>query len=63
MIHDLLIKGGELIDPAQKIHAKRDVAFAGGLVVAIGDDLPREEARQVLEAGGLIVTPGLIQPV
>jgi dihydroorotase len=60
MIYDLLIKGGELIDPAQKIHAKRDVGFAGGLVAAVGDDLPREDARHVLDSGGLIVTPGMI---
>jgi len=60
MTYDLLIKGGTLIDPAQDIQAHKDVAFAGGAVVAIGDDLPTGEAREVLHACGRIVAPGMI---
>ena len=60
MTYDLLIKGGTLIDPAQNIHAHKDVAFAQGVVAAVGDDLPRGEARAVLDASGRIVTPGMI---
>ena len=41
MAYELLIKGGILIDPAQKIHANKDVAFANGVVVDVGDDLRR----------------------
>lgn len=32
MTYDLLIKGGMLVDPAQKVHARRDGAFSGGEV-------------------------------
>ena len=34
--YDLVIKGGEVIDPAQGVHGTLDVAFAGGRVAAIG---------------------------
>ncbi len=60
MAYDLLIKGGTLIDPAQKVHAGKDVAFANGEVAEVGDDLPKEDAREVLDASGQIVTPGMI---
>ena len=60
MTYDLLIKGGMLIDPAQHIHTHKDVAFADGVVAAVGDDLPGGEARKVLDASGRIVTPGMI---
>jgi dihydroorotase len=60
IVYDLLIKGGTLVDPAQKIHAVRDVAFANGVVAAVGEDLPGAEAREVLDARGRIVTPGMI---
>ena len=45
MLYDLLIKGGTLVDPAQSIHAKRDVAFANGAVARVGEDLPKGDAR------------------
>ena len=60
MKYDLLIKGGTLIDPARNIHAQMDVAFSAGLVAAVGDDLPKQEARTVLDASGRIVAPGMI---
>ncbi|MCZ6678029.1 MAG: amidohydrolase/deacetylase family metallohydrolase [Candidatus Poribacteria bacterium] len=60
MAYDLLIKGGTLIDPAQNIHATKDVAFANGVVAEVGDDLPKSDAREVLDASGRIVTPGMI---
>jgi len=58
--YDLLLKGGTLVDPAQGMHARRDVAFLGDRVAAVRKDIPREEARQVIDATGQIVTPGLI---
>jgi dihydroorotase len=60
MIYDLLIKGGTLIDPAQRIRAMRDVAFANGIVAAVGDDLSKTDAREVVDASGRIITPGMI---
>ena len=60
MNYDLIIKNGTVIDPAQGIHAQKDVAFANGRVSAISDDIPTSEAREVLDAEGCFVTPGLI---
>ena len=59
-IYDLLVKGGTLIDPAQGIHAPRDIAFAGGLVAAVAADIPTSQAAGVVYADGLFVTPGMI---
>ncbi|MDA0709172.1 MAG: amidohydrolase/deacetylase family metallohydrolase [bacterium] len=55
---DLLIKNGTLVDPAQKINGPMDVAFSNGRVAAIGAQ--SSGAREVINAAGCIVTPGLI---
>ncbi|MCY3553384.1 MAG: amidohydrolase/deacetylase family metallohydrolase [Candidatus Poribacteria bacterium] len=60
MNYDLIIKNGTVVDPAQGIHARKDVAFANGRVSAISDEIPTSEAREVLDADGCFVTPGLI---
>ena len=60
MLNDLLVRSATLIDPAQGISGRRDVAFAGGAVAAVGDDLSSATAHQVIDAAGLYLTPGLI---
>jgi dihydroorotase len=60
MPYDLLLKGGTLIDPAQGVHAARDVAFTGGRVAAVGEDLPRADAAEVIDCSGRLVAPGMI---
>lgn len=60
MTYDLLLKGGTLIDPAQGLHAIRDVAFAGGRVAAVGSDLPRAQAAETVDCTGRVVAPGMI---
>ena len=60
MNYELIIKNGTVVDPAQGISARKDVAFANGHVSAISDDIPTSEAREVLNAEGCFVTPGLI---
>ena len=56
-MHDLVLKGGRVVDPSQGIDRVADVAFSGGKVAAIGDGLQGKDARDVR---GRIVTPGLI---
>jgi dihydroorotase len=58
--YDLLIQGGRVVDPAQKLSAVRDVAIAKNKVVRIAEKIDPAEAGQVLDAAGKIVTPGLI---
>jgi len=59
-LYDLMIKGGTVIDPAQGLHAARDVAFAQGLVAAVERDIPVWQAAEVLDASGLLVAPGMV---
>jgi dihydroorotase len=58
--YDLLIAGGRVVDPAQKLSAVRDVAITGGRIVRVEANIPATQARQVYDATGKIVTPGLI---
>ena len=53
----LVLKGGRVIDPSQDLDRVTDVAFADGVVVAVGDGLTGDNVRDV---SGLILTPGLI---
>jgi dihydroorotase len=57
---DLLIAGGRVIDPSQKLSAERDVAILHGRIASVAPNIPRNQARHVFEAAGKIVTPGLI---
>jgi dihydroorotase len=57
---DLLIKGGEVLDPSQGLRAKRDIGMRYGLVEAIESDIPAARAARVLDATGRLVVPGLI---
>jgi dihydroorotase len=58
--YDLLIKGATLVDPAQGIHDRHDVAFANGMVAALAPDIPADQATEVITATGKLLTPGLI---
>ena len=60
MTYDLLIKGGTVVDPSQELNAMRDVALSGGKVAAIAESIAESEAREMVDATGLIVTPGLV---
>jgi dihydroorotase len=57
---DLVIKGGEVLDPSQRLRAVRDVGIRYGIVEAVEADIPAERALRVLDARGKLVTPGLI---
>ena len=60
MTYDLILRGGRVIDPSQKIDRVTDVAFANGKVAAVGDNLKTDAAADVRDVSGYIVTPGLI---
>lgn len=60
MNYEVLIKNGTIVDPAQGIHARKDVAFANGRVATLSDEIPTSDAREVLDAERCFVTPGLI---
>lgn len=58
--YSIVIKGGRLIDPKNNIDAVMDVAITDGKVVQIAKTIDTKGAKQVVEAKGMIVTPGLI---
>src|SRR5882762_6951315 len=60
MPFDLVLRGGRVIDPSQKLDAITDVAFAGGKVVMLGNELKADAGTAVEDVSGYIVTPGLI---
>jgi imidazolonepropionase-like amidohydrolase len=59
-MYDLVITGGRVIDPAQALDAPRDVAFQDGKVAAVQARIEPGAAREVIQAAGKLVVPGLI---
>src|ERR1044072_1753647 len=57
---DLVIKGGDVLDPSQNLRGKRDIGIRFGVIEAIEADIPAASANRVLSADGKLVTPGLI---
>lgn len=56
----ILIRGGRVIDPSRGLDAMVDVLLVDGLVAGVGAGLEAPEDVEIVEAGGLVVTPGLI---
>ena len=57
---DLLIKNGQVFDPLRKNFRKFDIAVAEGKISRMAQALDGEQPGEVIDASGLIVTPGLI---
>ena len=60
MSYDLILRGGRVIDPSQKLDTINDVAFSQGKVARIGPGLKGDADTDVRDVSGAIVTPGLI---
>lgn len=58
--YDLLVKGGTVIDPSQRLHAPMDVAVKGGKIAEVSPSIDEARAEDVVSAKGKIVTPGFI---
>jgi len=58
--YDLLLTGGTLLDPAQGIHQRRDIAFKDGLVAAVAERIDAATAANSVDVTGKLITPGLI---
>ncbi|MEZ0222384.1 MAG: amidohydrolase family protein, partial [Tardiphaga sp.] len=57
---DLVIRGGEVIDPSQNLRGIRDIGIKFGQVAAVEPSIPAERAKQSIDAKGKLVTPGLV---
>jgi dihydroorotase len=59
-VRPILVRGGRVVDPSQGLDTVMDVLLADGRVARLGEGLDAPEGAEVLDAGGKIVTPGLI---
>lgn len=57
--YDLVIKGGEVVDPGSGFSGKLDVAIAGGRIAAVAAGIDPGAAERI-DATGQYVTPGLV---
>jgi len=59
MNFDLVIKGGDVVDPGSGLLGKMDVGIRDGVIAAVDRSLPTDAVGATLDAAGKIVTPGL----
>ena len=57
---DLLIRNANALDAGSGLAGKRDIGIRYGLIEAIEPTIAPERAQRVMDAGGKLVTPGLI---
>ena len=58
--YDLVIAGGEVVDPGTGTVGRFDVAVQDGRMAAVAASIPVGSAARVIDATGQIVTPGLV---
>ena len=57
---DLVIRNANVLDPSQGLSGQRDIGIRYGLIEAIEPAIAPDRAQRVMDAGGRLVTPGLI---
>ncbi len=58
--YDLLLKGGHVVDPKNKIDRAMDIAIAGGKIARVAPTIAAAQARRAVAVSGLYVVPGLV---
>lgn len=58
--YDTVLKGGHVIDPANKINQPMDVAVLEGKIARIERNIPASAGKSIVNVSGYYVTPGLI---
>jgi len=59
-VYDIVIKGGHLIDAKNNINSVMDIAIKDGKIARMDKNIDSKGAKQVVNAAGMYVTPGLI---
>jgi len=57
---DLVIKGGDVLDPSQGLRGRRDIGIRNAEIAALEPEIAADRAKQVLTVDGKLVTPGLV---
>ena len=55
-----IVQGGRVVDPGQGIDAELDVVIENGVVARLDEHVEPADGDEVVDARGLVVTPGLI---
>jgi len=58
--YELVIKNGHIIDKKNNIDFIGDVGISNGIIKYVGEELPINSSRKIINAENLIVVPGLI---
>ncbi|HET9219758.1 MAG TPA: amidohydrolase/deacetylase family metallohydrolase [Terriglobia bacterium] len=58
--YDVLIQGGRVLDPSQRLDRIMDIAVRDGKIAALETNIAASDAMDVFDAKGRIVTPGLV---
>ncbi|WP_114748167.1 amidohydrolase/deacetylase family metallohydrolase [Pleomorphovibrio marinus] len=59
---DLLIKNGHLLDAKNNINKSMDIGIRQGKVALVSESISSSKSKVVVDAKGLFITPGLIDP-
>lgn len=59
-IYDLVVKGARILDPAQGLDARMDLAVSRGRVAAIAEQISATKAQATLNIQNKILVPGLV---
>lgn len=57
---DILLKGGHVIDPKNRIDTIMDIGITGNKISRVAPNIPANNAKKVIDVKGLYVTPGII---
>jgi dihydroorotase len=59
-VYDLLLLHGRVLDPASGRDGRFDVGISARKIARIASELPARSGRVVVDASGLVITPGLV---
>ena len=58
--YDTILKGGHVIDLANRVNQQMDVAVLGGKIARVDRSIPASAGKATVDVSGYYVTPGLI---
>lgn len=60
--YDIVVKGGRIVDGSGSPGYRGDIAIDGTRIVRIAANIPAATASRIIDARGLVVAPGFIDP-